>query len=1238
MASNWAYVGCSDFATGSGPTGSVQFHGPDTSITGSYNFMFHTASYEGLAPNTLVLTGTLVVTGTISASHYHIKDVTMIDGTGSTKFGDSLDDTHIRTGSLLVSSSYTNPTSFMTQRVGIGTLNPSGTLHIQVGAGAGAAAAALYDDIVIDSDGDAGVTLLTPGGSGDAAAYAMGIPGDTIASVFYFDNDGGRTVIGAAKTGHSLEFQAGNAVIGLVLDANRHLTASNNLIVTDAILVDPDAGASELSRGVISASAGITGSAFLADGAVSAGNIVSSLINSAADITLDAGGNDIRFRDGSGYDVGTITMGGSYAQTALIISASLDDSGLELVGPGGPSDVSVLTQRNILLTTTSSLGEVRVVGVLTASAGITGSAFKAAGDVSAGAFYGDGSGLTGIGGGLFTAIDGSNAYITSSVAIGGTTAPDHTLSVSGTISASAEVSASIFYGSGMGLSPISAQTTNPYRILTSDGSGNGRLGDNSSDAMITATHFFMGMSGTPTFVSAFTGSVVISGTYGPDGAPSQTLLDVYGVNSASILFVTGSNRVGIGTSSPDTLLHLYSDSPSAPVLKIENEQGGSNPVSVQLLRNTSSPADDDFIGQIDFRSMNDAGTPEEVLYAYVTALSTDITDGEEDGELQFHTMKAGVLNNTMTLQSGLVGIGSGTPTHELEVVGAISASAAVSASAYYGRRLHMGTDTVNTGLLSVVAGGTRNEATDDYAVVAGGYDNTATATYTFVGGGVQNNATATQASVVGGNGNDVTQQQSFIGGGASNTVAAAASAIVGGSGNRVDAGDAFIGAGNTNYNTGQFGALCAGYNNVVGGSYSFVGAGKECTASAAYAVVGGGYRNKTTGDYGAVLGGLNNTSSAQRAFVLGTSGSNVSGKDSIAIGSDLTITERRYIVIGSSVAGTSIVLSGSTTAHGAVSATAGLTGSAVKVDGAVSGGVFYGDGSNLSGVSGFPFTGDAQITGSLAITGSGESELLAVAATGQPTIFEVGPGDASTQHVSASVNVSASAFYAGNLYVGKDGVTYPAVKSGDSSLYLDGNGGGTGVDVFFRSAGTAFGGIRSGSAGGFQTMEMWSDGISNPLSFNATYMGGIQHTQLLLDMTNRASTFSGSVTIYDDDLSKAGLTVTGSTRLSGSFAGGYRRVSDDYQIAEHLYTNYIIGVSGSLSSPVRITLPSASVGPGHTLIIKDEDYGTRSEANAITASISGSTDLVEGDHEYYLYGSMGSITLYSDGIDKWFVV
>jgi len=101
----WAYVSCtgSDDGGAYGPTGSVQFLTGAGNTSGTLNFMYHTAAYgSSYAANSLVLTGTLVVSGTISASHYHIDNVTVIDSTGSTYFGNSNDDRHIRTGSLEV--------------------------------------------------------------------------------------------------------------------------------------------------------------------------------------------------------------------------------------------------------------------------------------------------------------------------------------------------------------------------------------------------------------------------------------------------------------------------------------------------------------------------------------------------------------------------------------------------------------------------------------------------------------------------------------------------------------------------------------------------------------------------------------------------------------------------------------------------------------------------------------------------------------------------------------------------------------------------------------------------------------------------------------------------------------------------------------------------------------------------------------------------------------------------------
>jgi len=104
----WAYINCSD--TGSaggssaGPSGSVQFMAGETSgsTTGSARLLFHTASMYGHEPAHLVLSGNMTITGALSASVIHYTNVTRIDATGSTFFGNSNDDRHIRTGSFAV--------------------------------------------------------------------------------------------------------------------------------------------------------------------------------------------------------------------------------------------------------------------------------------------------------------------------------------------------------------------------------------------------------------------------------------------------------------------------------------------------------------------------------------------------------------------------------------------------------------------------------------------------------------------------------------------------------------------------------------------------------------------------------------------------------------------------------------------------------------------------------------------------------------------------------------------------------------------------------------------------------------------------------------------------------------------------------------------------------------------------------------------------------------------------------
>ena len=100
----WAYINCSDSGEGSGsfgPANSIQFvteSGGGT--TGSAYLTYYTASTYTYDPNTIVLSGNIIVTGSVSASVYHIEDNAVIDATGSTYFGDGQTDIHARTGSL----------------------------------------------------------------------------------------------------------------------------------------------------------------------------------------------------------------------------------------------------------------------------------------------------------------------------------------------------------------------------------------------------------------------------------------------------------------------------------------------------------------------------------------------------------------------------------------------------------------------------------------------------------------------------------------------------------------------------------------------------------------------------------------------------------------------------------------------------------------------------------------------------------------------------------------------------------------------------------------------------------------------------------------------------------------------------------------------------------------------------------------------------------------------------------
>ena len=94
-----------------GVSGSVQFATDVSGLGGSTRFKYKDEVH------TLELTGTLKVEGAITASSYHIENITNLDAAGSTKFGNSADDTHIITGSIFVNGQMSASNLFTPGRI-----------------------------------------------------------------------------------------------------------------------------------------------------------------------------------------------------------------------------------------------------------------------------------------------------------------------------------------------------------------------------------------------------------------------------------------------------------------------------------------------------------------------------------------------------------------------------------------------------------------------------------------------------------------------------------------------------------------------------------------------------------------------------------------------------------------------------------------------------------------------------------------------------------------------------------------------------------------------------------------------------------------------------------------------------------------------------------------------------------------------------------------------------------------
>jgi len=92
-----------------------------------------------------------------------------------------------------------------------------------------------------------------------------------------------------------------------------------------------------------------------------------------------------------------------------------------------------------------------------------------------------------------------------------------------------------------------------------------------------------------------------------------------------------------------------------------------------LAKKSSSPADNDQVGVVNFRGDNDAG--EELTFGTIMGKSTDVTDGTEDGQLEFYTVGNGTYAERLCIKSdGKIGLHGNTPLADLHITTAGSSA------------------------------------------------------------------------------------------------------------------------------------------------------------------------------------------------------------------------------------------------------------------------------------------------------------------------------------------------------------------------------------------------------------------------------------------------------------------------------------------------------------------------------------------------------------------------------------
>jgi hypothetical protein len=234
------------------------------------------------------------------------------------------------------------------------------------------------------------------------------------------------------------------------------------------------------------------------------------------------------------------------------------------------------------------------------------------------------------------------------------------------------------YVGGANMIKLTESTTDTVTVtgaltIGSDGSGHdvtfhsGTSGDSfvwdASEELLTIT----GTNG-QTALNIADGNLVVAdnidleGDIDVNGTANLDIVDIDGAVDMASTLAVGDN-VSISNATADK-----------PVLQIENTNADNSSGTIKFVKNPtdSSEADADMLGGIYYYGNDDANN--STNYAFTRVKSTDVSNGSEDGEIDWAVMANGSMSY-MTFKSGLLGVGTEDPERILHTKGAAEVQA-----------------------------------------------------------------------------------------------------------------------------------------------------------------------------------------------------------------------------------------------------------------------------------------------------------------------------------------------------------------------------------------------------------------------------------------------------------------------------------------------------------------------------------------------------------------------------------